>query len=60
MDAILSGDEYDAQPISTYILDNIPDSSQSRQSINRREARYKIRDSFKQRQADWKGALLSM
>ena len=39
-----SGDEYDVEPMSTYISKNICDGSQSHPSINRREARYRMRD----------------
>ena len=38
------GDGYDAEPVSTDMLDDICDGCQSRLSINRREACYKIRD----------------
>ena len=54
-----SGDEYDAEPISTEMLEYICDGSQSHPSINRREERYKIHDLIKQSQEEWKGALLS-
>ena len=60
MGEISSGDESDAGPMSTDILEDICDGSQSHPSINRREGHYKIRDIFKQRQAECKGALLSM
>ena len=59
MDAISSGNEYDAEPMSTDMLEDIPDGSQSHPRINGREARYRIRGSFKQRQAEWKTELLS-
>ena len=36
MDAMSSGDEYDAEPMSTDILEDIRDGSQSRPRINRR------------------------
>ena len=42
-DAISSGDESDAEPMSTDMLEYICDGSQSRLSINSREARYMIR-----------------
>ena len=42
------------------MLEDTREMSQSHPIINRREARYKICDNFKQRQAEWKGALLSM
>ena len=45
--------------MSTDMLEDIRDGSQSHPSINRIEARYKIRDCIKQRQLEWKGALLS-
>ena len=54
-----SGDESDAEPMSTDILEDIRDGIQSHPSINRGEARYKILDRFKQIQAEWKEALLS-
>ena len=44
------GNESDHDPISTEIFEDVRDGSQSHPSINRREARYKIRDSIKQRQ----------
>ena len=56
---ISSGDEYDAEPIPMDMLEDICDGSQYHQRIIRREARYKIRDPIKQRQVEWKGALLS-
>ena len=36
MDAMYSGDEYDDNPMSTEMLEDIHDISKSRQSINRR------------------------
>ena len=39
-----SGYESDHEPISTEILEEICDGSQSHPSINRREAHYKIRN----------------
>ena len=41
----------------TDTLEDIRDSSMSHPNINRREARYMIRDCFKQRQAEWKAFL---
>ena len=43
--------------MSTYILEDIHDGSQSHPNVNRREARYKIRDRIKQKQLEWKGEL---
>ena len=42
-----SDDNSDAEPMSTDMLEDIPDGSQSHLSINSREARYKIRDHIK-------------
>ena len=44
------GNESDDEPISTEMLEDILDRSQSHPNVNRREARYKIRDCMKQRQ----------
>ena len=55
-----SGDESDAEPMSTYMLEEICDGSRSHPSINRREACYRIFDRIRQDQSEWKGALLSM
>ena len=57
MDAMDSGDESDHDLISTDMLEDIRDGSQTHPYFNRREARYKIRDSIKQRQSEWKGKL---
>ena len=54
-----SDNESDAEPMYTDMLEDICDGSQSCPSINRREARYKIRGCITQRRAEWKGALLS-
>ena len=60
MDVISSGDESDDEPMSTEILEDIHDGSQSNLSVNRRETRYNIHDMIKQSQVEWKGVLLSM
>ena len=52
-----SGDESDHDLISTEMLENICDGCNSHLNVNRREARYKIRDSISQRQSEWKGEL---
>ena len=39
-----SGDESDDEPMSTEMLKDIRDVSQSHPNVNRREARYKISD----------------
>ena len=50
MGAMSSGDEYDAETMSTDMLEDICDVSKSHPRINRREARGKIRDNIKRRQ----------
>ena len=42
MDTMDYGDESYHDPISTQMLENIRDRSQSHSNLNRREARYKI------------------
>ena len=59
MDTMSSFDESDAEPMSTELLEDILDGSQSYPSINRVGALYKIHDHIKQRQAEWKLVLLS-
>ena len=48
MENINSGDESDHDFISTEISEDICDGSQTRPSVNRREACYKIRDRIRQ------------
>ena len=57
MYAINYGDELDHDLISTEMLEDIRDGSQTHLDVNRREARYKIRDCIRQRQSESKGAL---
>ena len=59
MDALDSGDESDHDLMSTEMLEDIRDGSQTHPNVNRREARYKIRDRIRQRQSEWRGALKS-
>ena len=54
MDAINFGDESDNDLISTEKLEDIRDRSQTHTNVNRREARYKIRDCIRERQSEWK------
>ena len=49
MESINSGDESDHDHISTEMLQDIRDGSQTHPNVNRREARYKIRDHIRQR-----------
>ena len=46
--------------MSSDILEDIRDCSQSHLRINIIEAQYKIRDRIKEGQVEWKGALLSI
>ena len=57
MKNINSGDESDHDLISTEILQDICDGSQTHLNVNRREARYKIRDRIRKKEYQWKGAL---
>ena len=57
MDAMNSGDESDHDLISTDMLEEIRDGSQTHPNVNRREAHYKIRDRVRQRQSEWEGVL---
>ena len=57
MEDINSGDDSDHDLISTEMLEDICDGSQTHRNVNRREAHYKIRDRIKQRQSECKGAL---
>ena len=57
MENINSGDESDHDLISTDMLEDIRDGSQTNPNVNIREARYKIHDHIRQRQSEWKGAL---
>ena len=52
MENINSGDESDHDLISTEMLKDIWDRSQTHPHVNRREARYKIRDCIRQRQSE--------
>ena len=56
MDAMDSGDDSDHDLISTDILEDICDGSQSHPNVNQRESRYKIRDCINQRKEEWKVA----
>ena len=57
MENLDSNDESDHDLISTEMLEDICDGSQTHLNVNKREARYKIRDHVRQRQSEWKQAL---
>ena len=52
-----SGDESEYELISTEMLEDIRDRSQSHPRVNMRESHYKIHDNIKQIKSEWKGAL---
>ena len=55
-----SGDESYDEPMSTEMLEDICDRSQSHTNVNTREARYKIHNHIKKRLPEWKGELKAM
>ena len=57
MENINSGDKSDHDLISTEMLEDIHDGSQTHPNVNRRETLYKICDCIRQRQLKWKGVL---
>ena len=57
MDAMNSGYESDHNLISTEMLEDIRDGSQTHPNVNRREERYKIRDCIRRKKWEWKKAL---
>ena len=57
MDAMDYGDESDHDLIYMKMLEDIRDRSQTHPNVNRRRARYKIRDRIKKRKSEWKAAL---
>ena len=57
MYAMDSGDDSDHDIISTEMLEDIRDVSQSHPNVNLRESRYKICDYIRQRQSERKGVL---
>ena len=57
MDTMDCVDESDHDLISTEMLGNICDGSQSHPNIIWRGSRYKIHDRIRQRKSEWKGAL---
>ena len=54
MENIDSSDESEHDLISTEMLQDIRDGSQTHPTVNKREARYKIRDRVRQSQPEWK------
>ena len=52
MENLNSGDESDHDLISTEMLQDICDGSQTHPNVNKREARYKILDRIRQRKSE--------
>ena len=59
MENIDSNEQLDHDLISTEMLEDICDGSQTHPNVNKKEARYKIRDRVRQKESQWKGALKS-
>ena len=57
MENLNSDEQSDHDLISTEMLEDICDGSQTHPNVNKREARYKIRERINQRQSEWKEAL---
>ena len=57
MENLDSNEKSDHDIISTDMLEDIRDGSQTHPNVNKREARYEIRDRVRQRELEWKGAL---
>ena len=59
MENLDSNEDSDHDLISTEMLEDIRDGSQTHPNVNKREACLKIRDHIRQRKSEWKGALKS-
>ena len=57
MENLDSSEESDHDLISTEMLEDIWDKSQTHPNVNKMEARYKIRDCVRQKESQWKGEL---
>ena len=57
MENLNSNEKSDHDLISTEMLEDICDRSQTNLNVIKRKARYKIRDRVRQKQPEWKGAL---
>ena len=60
MENLDSNENSDHDHISTEMLHEICDGSQTYPNVDKREARWKIRDHIKQKKLEWKGALKAM
>ena len=59
MENLDSNEQSDHDLISTEMLEDIRYGSHIHPNVNKREARYKIRDRVRQKELQWKGALKS-
>ena len=57
MENLYSNEQSDHDLISTEILEDIRDGSQTHPNVNKREARYEICDRIRQKKSQWKGEL---
>ena len=60
MENLASSEESDHDLISTEMLEDIRDGSQTHPTVNKREARYEICDRVSRRELQWKGTLKAM
>ena len=54
MENLDSNEESDNDLISTEMLEDIRDESQTHLNVNKRKARYKIRDRVRKKESQWK------
>ena len=59
MENLDSNEKSDHDLISTERLHDIREGNQTHPTVNKREARCKIRDRIQQRKSEWKGALIA-
>ena len=57
MENLDTNEKLDHDLISMEMLEDICDISQTHPNVNKREARYKIRECVRQKESEWKGAL---
>ena len=55
MENLDSNEQSDHDLISMEMLEDIRDGSQTHPNVNKREARYEIRDRVRQKELQWKG-----
>ena len=60
MENLDSNEQSDHDLISTEMLEDICDGSQTHPNVDKREARYKIRDHIRRKELKWKGSLKTM